>query len=178
MFRILGKVVFCVETLMAFFGVLRQDVREYHCTSPTRVFTISLTNREVRGNVTYRLFHVACSGLPPREMHHMQFSNWPCRVPEFLEFVEEVQRCRARCNSKLAPTVTHSGNGIGSIGVLALFEIMTEKVRAGLIPDAKEILLHLRSQKPGLVVNIKQFSFALKAAVEYTQQLAPPKYEG
>ena len=99
-------------------------------------------------------------------------------MEEFLDFFTELTKCRTQCLSRVAPTVMHSPDGIGSTGVLGLFEILTEKIEAGLIPDAKQILLHLRSQKPGLCANASHYAFAIRAAIAFTQRLPAPSNAG
>eukprot|EP00055_Hartaetosiga_balthica_P015596 m.93069 g.93069 ORF g.93069 m.93069 type:complete len:2497 (-) comp8906_c0_seq2:440-7930(-) len=100
---------------------------------------------------------------------HIQFVSWPdfgvADPPSFLTFYNE---CLAHIDRRV-PTLVHCSAGVGRSGVFVLVDAMLEKIKSGLVPDAKELLVKMRSQRHGLIQTAEQYELSYRIALEFLQ---------
>ena len=101
-----------------------------------------------------------------RTLLHYRYVSWPdFGVPDsptvFLRFLSDV--CRSGVmQSSMGPLVVHCSAGIGRSGVFTLTDVCTSMIEAKKsldTLDVKEVLLHVRRQRLGLVQTAEQLRF-------------------
>ena len=96
-----------------------------------------------------------------------QFCGWHTfRVvdPKLLvRFIHKAQQTRQPGK----PILVHCSAGLGRSGVFVIVDASIQKLDAGLIPNPHELLLHARTQRPGLVQKKQQYKMVYESLVAH-----------
>ncbi|XP_065884494.1 tyrosine-protein phosphatase non-receptor type 21-like [Dysidea avara] len=108
-----------------------------------------------------------------REVIQLHYTEWPDHgIPDdpqpFIGFVNELRSLRKRFDSS-SPIVVHCSAGVGRSGVVALTEMLIDKIDIGEFIDIPNCLKELRQQRMVLVQTPMQYKFVYMALLRYIQ---------
>jgi hypothetical protein len=94
----------------------------------------------------------------------------PENVKNTLSFVEHVNKLYRQENCSTSAITVHCSAGIGRTGAVIVIDMLIDKIRHYGIQcdiDVQKTVLHVRSQRSGLVQTEKQYQFLYTALKEY-----------
>jgi len=135
--------------------------------------TIKSIATETYEDYLLRVFLVS-NGSEERKVFHFQYLEWgdhsvPENVRFTVSFVEHVNKIYKEQNYNTAVTV-HCSAGIGRTGAVIVIDMVIDKIKHYGLQcdiDIQKTVLHLRSQRSGMVQTEKQYQFLYKAVNEY-----------
>jgi protein-tyrosine phosphatase len=115
-----------------------------------------------------------------RKVYHFQYLAWSDHsVPEnvsntldFLEHVNKVYKDEQLTNK--CPVVVHCSAGIGRTGAIILIDAIIDKIKHYGLQcdiDVQKTVLHLRTQRSGMVQTEKQYQFLYIALKEHVNMV-------
>lgn len=149
-------------------------------------FRISLYDITETPELTTRDLKIEYKG-EKRNVYQFQYTAWPDHglPPSTQAFLNLMHLTNDR-NITKGPIVVHCSAGIGRSGVFCAVHSTIEKLKYDLSHgntnstfNMLKVILHLRSQRPGMIQTKEQYEFCYRAIYEESQKILNPnaKYE-
>jgi len=119
-------------------------------------------------------------GQEVREVHHLHYTEWsdfgaPTSTEGIRDLISASNDYRDSSNSR-GPMVVHCSAGIGRAGTFIAIHQALERLEQGLDYNVKDLVLHMREQRWGMVQTEKQYSFIHRAINDHLSECETEPY--
>jgi len=105
------------------------------------------------------------------EVTHLHFTNWPdFGVPKETQFFKDLLKEVEIRRQEKEPIVVHCSAGIGRTGTFVAIHISMLQHLLGRDINIKETVLHLRSQRMGMVQSPEQYNFIYASVADIIKE--------